>query len=486
MGRIKSKKDKRMKILFVVNQLGFIDPAGVACLSGVARDLGHERFLCVLDQQDISERIKEVKPDVIAYSFNSGEAQDIYRIHNEKVKHLRIFSIGGGAHPTFYSDTIKDSGMDAFCIGEGEAVFKEVLQSLDTGQWMGDVKGIRFRALTTSNELHDLCDLNTLPMPDRDLVLGSTWLGRAPRKTFFASRGCPFQCTYCLNPAFQKMWKGHGKWFRRFSVDRVLAEIKDVQSKYPLEFVKFDDDLFALKADDWLREFAERYPKEVGLPFNCLLRVDHVSDELLSLLKGAGCNSVMMAIDSANPRIRNNILNRHMAKSNEDLSRALRLVHRHGINSYANYITSLPTSTVEDELATIDISHKGKMSYANYSALVPFKGTAIWQYCKDHNLYDSEEIPKSLMKPSPLKGFTKKERRVARNVLLLGAIAAWLPWPLSSATKWMIKNIPPNKGFVVAYSLFRTWRMGTKMYPSKHNRLKSNYRAFWCNMRDAG
>ena len=473
-----------MKILFAVDQLGFIDPMGIACLSGVAREQGHERFLCVLQRQDISERIKEVKPDVIAYSFNSGEADSIFKIHNEKVKPTGIFSIMGGAHPTFNPDSIGESGADAYCVGEGEAVFGEVLQALDHGESVETIAGIR--TVKTSNPLHHLVDLNTLPMPDRDLVLGNTPLGDFPRKTFFASRGCPFNCTYCLNPAFRMMFKGKGNWFRRYSVDRVLSEIKAVKSKYRLEFVKFDDDLFTMKADEWLEEFAERFPAEIGLRFNCLLRLDYVTDPLLKLLKKAGCYSIILAIDSASPRIRTEILDRKVSKSNEELSASLRLIKKYGINSYVNYITSLPTATEDDEIGTIKISREGQLSYANYSALVPFKGTGIWQYCKDHGLYDSEVVPKSLMQPSPVKGFTPQQKRVQRNVLLLGAWAATVPAWVSWLFIQSIRHIPPNKLFVVLYSLLRSYRMGTKMYPIKTNFLKAGYRAFVGNMKDAG
>lgn len=56
-----------------------------------------------------------------------------------------------------------------------------------------------------------------------------------------------------------------------------------------MDFVKFGDDLFAAKTDDWMEEFVEKYSKRIGIPFNCFLRFDTVEDELLKLLKKAGC-----------------------------------------------------------------------------------------------------------------------------------------------------------------------------------------------------
>ena len=454
-----------MRILFVINELGLMDPVGVACLSGVARDLGHERFLCILQQHDITKRISEVKPDLIAYSLNSCEADNVFKIHKEKVKSTGIFSIMGGPHPTFYPNTIEESGADAYCIGEGELAFAEILQALEKGLRIDDIQNICTKK--KCNPLHNLTDLDTLPMPDRDLVLGNTFLADFHRKTFFTSRGCPFNCTYCFNPAFRKMYKGKGEWCRRFSVDRVIREIKDIRAKYELEFVKFDDDIFAMKADSWLEEFSDKYSKEIGLPFNCLVRLEHASDAVLKLLAKAGCYSITTSVDSASERIRREVLRRSMLKSNDELIESLLRIRKHNINVFVNYITAIPTSTERDEIDTIRINKTGRVVYANYTTLVPFHGTEIWQYCKDLKLYDGKTIPKSLMKPSMLKGFSQRQRRIQRNVLLLGAYGSVMPnWLIKPFIK-IITYMPPNPIFIMLYSLLKSRQMGTKIYPSR-------------------
>jgi radical SAM superfamily enzyme YgiQ (UPF0313 family) len=454
-----------MRILFVINELGLMDPAGIAYLSGVARDLGHERFLCILQKHDITRRISKVKPDVIAYSLNSCEADKVFKIHKDKVKPTRIFSIMGGPHPTFYPDTIEESGADAYCIGEGEMAFSELLQALEKGLCIDDIKNIC--TIKKCNPSHNLADLDTLPMPDRDLVLGSTFLAGFPRKTFFTSRGCPFNCTYCFNPTFRKMYKGKGTWCRRFSVDRIIREIKDVRAKYRLEFVKFDDDVFAMKADPWLEEFTDKYLKEIGLPLNCLIHLEHASEDMLKLLVKAGCYSITTSVDSTCDRIRREVLKRATLKSNDELIESLLRIRRHGINVFVNYITAVPTSTEKDEIDTILMSKAGRVVYANYTTLVPFHGTEIWQYCKDLKLYDRKTIPKSLLKPSLLKGVSHQQRRIQRNVLLLGAYGCVMPnWLIKPLLK-IISYVPPNPIFIILYSLLKSWQMSTKIYPLK-------------------
>jgi len=449
-----------MKILFVVNDVGFIDPISVALLSGVARDLGHERYLCILRQQDLTEQVERIKPNVIAYSLNSCDATEVFNAHS-KIKGS-AFSIMGGSHPTLYPETLKDSGADAYCVGEGEQAFSDVLRAIEQGKPIDDIPNIH--TLNKQNEPRNLMNLDDVPFPDRDLVLGNTHMGKFPRKTFLTSRGCPHRCTYCFNSALREIYKGKGKWVRRFSVDRVIKEIQDVKSKYSLSFVKFDDDNFAIKPDKWLEEFVVRYKKEIGLPFNCLIRLESATDDMLSLLKEAGCYSITTSVDSANQRIRETILHRDSRMNNSDIVDAMQRVKSHGINLFVNYITAIPTAIESDELNTVRLSKAGSVVYSNYTALVPFKGTEIWCYCKEHNLYNNEDIPKSLIQPSAIKGFTVRQNRIQRNVLLLGAYNYLIPNILLNRFIELLKNLPVSRASAVMYSVLKSWLIGSKIY----------------------
>ncbi len=68
-----------------------------------------------------------------------------------------------------------------------------------------------------------------------------------------------------------KMFKGHGKFVRKKSVARVIAEIKEVKDNYVLKRVHFSDDLFVLNKN-WVKEFLEVYRREIDIPFSCNIR----------------------------------------------------------------------------------------------------------------------------------------------------------------------------------------------------------------------
>lgn len=461
-----------MKILFVISELGMIDPAGVAYLSAVARDLGHERYLCVLNKQDIVKRIGAVKPDIIAYSFNSCDASEVFKIHNEKVKATGIFTIMGGSHPTLYPQSFLESGADVYCVGEGEAVFADVLCARVNGQCVDDIPNLI--TANRSNPPRKLLDLATLPLPDRDLVLSDKFMSDFPRKTFLASRGCPHSCSYCFNSALKNMYRGQ-RWVRRFSVEHVIRQVKDVRSKHRLEFVKFDDDNFAVAPDVWLEEFAGRYAREVRLPFNCLIRLDSASDKMLELLRTAGCYSITTSVDSANQRIREDILGRTTSRpmTNMQIKDAMLRIKRYGINLFVNYITSIPTATEEDEINTIRLSKAGKVTYSNYTTLVPFCGTEIWEYCKNSGYSLDTGIPSSLIRRTALKGFTQHQQQVQRNVLLLGAYNYVVPSVFIGAFTRFLLWVKPNKLFSVMYSLLKSYLVGFKIYRNRDGLIRN-------------
>ena len=82
-----------MEILYVVDELGYADHIAVAYLSGVSKELGHQSHFCSIDRTNLSDKVVEIKPDVVAYSFHNSGFDDIVSSHNSaKEKHNFVFS----------------------------------------------------------------------------------------------------------------------------------------------------------------------------------------------------------------------------------------------------------------------------------------------------------------------------------------------------------------------------------------------------------
>ena len=240
-----------------------------------------------------------------------------------------------------------------------------------------------------------------------------------------------------------------------------------------MDFVKFGDDCFAFKADDWLEEFSEKYSKRVGVPFNCYLRLDTVDDAMLKFLKKAGCYSVHLSVDSTSQHVRENILKREMRSGN--IVDKLRQIKGYGINTWVNYMLAVPESTLQDDLDTIKLSKEAKITYAAYSTTVPMEKTELYNYCVRQGLIDPSYYQGDMSgcsEKSTLSCFTEKEKNIRFNIYLLGALIAKLPYPLDKAALFLTKVIPPNAFFMKINNLLYQYYITNEIFklPEDHQK----------------
>jgi len=456
-----------MKILIVVHYIDYIDSVGIMLISALAKKAGHTTGLGILSRENIINKIQDFKPDVVAYSASTGEHK-YYIEANEaiKAKYPDIFTIMGGPYTTYYPHIIEESTLDAICIGEGDEAFVELLSTLETS---GDVSKVRNIIAQNggNDDLRPLYqNLDNLPFPDRELFYDVTEMGQWPLKSFMTSRGCPYSCTYCVNHVFRKLYHGKGKVIRRHSVDYVIEEIRKVKDKYRLGFVKFYDDVFIYRTDDWLEEFAAKYRSGIGLPFHCLTRADLMTKDMAKLLKEAGCHSISMSIEAGNAHFRNEMLHRHM--SEEQILNAFHLCHKHGIRTFSNNILGLPYATIENEIETIDLNIKAKVSYVEFPIFHPYPRTELGDDCIKKGIYQPNYsgLHMSYMNKSPLSCFSEKEKNIQRNLSTLGLLVVWLPFLRNIILKWLI-YLPYNRFFFFLYYITKSYLNRTRIYPIK-------------------
>jgi anaerobic magnesium-protoporphyrin IX monomethyl ester cyclase len=452
-----------MRILFVIQQLGFADHIAISYLSAIAKQLNHETYFCSLTSHNLYEMADTVKPDLVAYSANMIGFEELVEA-NRKVQDIhKCLTIMGGSQTTFSPETFKESGMDIYCVGEGEYPFRDLLERLEQGKVYDDIDNlITHKKINPVRDL--ISNLDELPSADRDLVLSHSYLKDIPKKTFYTSRGCMFNCSYCCNDYYQRLYRNKGKIFRRFSVERIIREMEDVQNKYTMQFVRMGDDLFAFRADEWLEEFAEKYSQRINKPFNCSLRFDRINDDVLALLKKANCYSITLSVDSTSQYVREHILHRSM--KDVDIVKELGRIRDFGINTLVNYMLAAPESTLQDDLDTISLSRKAKVSYLAYTTTEPMKGTQLYQYCLEKGYIDKSfkgDFIQNLER-SPLSCFSKKEKDIRYNIFLLGCLVSKLPGFLYNLGMWVIIHIKPNKVFEWIKNMVYLYHLENKIY----------------------
>jgi anaerobic magnesium-protoporphyrin IX monomethyl ester cyclase len=455
-----------MRVLFVEKQIDY-EPLGLLYLSSVLRQAGHEVRLAVAADEDPVTVARAWQPAVLGYSVYTG-SQAYYRDLNLRIKGTLagVVSVFGGPHPTYFPEFVEEPGVDAVCIGEGEGAILDLVKAVEAGRPLSGIGNwwLKSDGTVERNPVRDLeNDLDLLPFPDRELLFEKdSFIRQSGIKHFITSRGCPYDCTYCFNHALAEVYRGKGKRLRQMSVGRVIEEVQGVQARYPMQFVVFLDDLFIVHAE-WLRELAERFPREVGLPFFCNVRANLVTKEKMALLKEAGCTSVGMGLETGNASLRNEILNRNL--SNEQIIQASRLIHEAGIQLLTTNMLGLPGGTLQLDFETLALNHTCQPAYANAFLYQPYPRTELGDYARQHAYVEGslDDIDPSAWERSVLRFATLAEKRQIENLNKLFALA--VEWPWSTALVRRLIQLPPNPLFRLVYKLWKGYAVKNRIHP---------------------
>lgn len=460
-----------MRILFVLQGSDFWNPLGLMHIAAIAKKRGDETDVAIFPEEDIFSKIGCFKPDMIAYGSSSHEHKEYLKINRiVKSKYPKIFTIMGGSHPTFFQDVLDNGNLDAICVGEGESPFLELLNKLDKKEDISCMKNIVVKGGKLNGLYPLIQDLDSIPFPDRELFYKASIAKKEkiPAMNFMASRGCPYNCTYCFNHAFRQMYPGQ-KYLRRRSVENVLGEIEETKNKFNLKFVKFVDDIFVTKNNlEWLKEFCSKYPERIGLPFLIYTRFDMINEDVVKMLKTAGCSAFFMSIESANPNIREKVLNRKM--DSKTIIQAARWCNKHKISILAYTMLGLPESTIKDDIEAVNFSINAGIDVAEFPIFQPLIKTELSSICIQKGLVDEKTIKNydgGFNQSSILNSFSSKEKNIQKNLSSLGPIAVRHPLLRAVILRFLIFQ-PNNSIFTLVYAIDKMFTYSAKIYKTKY------------------
>ncbi|MCD6404883.1 MAG: B12-binding domain-containing radical SAM protein, partial [Planctomycetes bacterium] len=375
---------------------------GIGYLSAVAKRRGYETALLTISgrETDFVKRVVRSAPDVVAITATSPQWPLAARAAGElRLALPDVPVVAGGVHSTVATEeVISTPGIWAAARGEGEEAFAEILSGFEFGEWE-ETPGFWTRPQVISgfgptpivrdgrpeavgeivrNRARELVDLASLPHPDRDIYDYPQILHRNRHNVgaeFMASRGCPYQCSYCINPVLTELTGGAWKRVRYREPGDVVDEIESVLARYDgIRMVGFHDDIFGLDKA-WLREFAGEYRGRVALPFWCNQRAGTFSEDDVEVLKEAGCFRVHMGIESADDHLRREVLGRDI--SAETIEDAFALCKRYGLKTVAFNMIGIPYETEDTIRATIDLNRRIRPDWMVVSIFSPFPGTRL-------------------------------------------------------------------------------------------------------------
>jgi anaerobic magnesium-protoporphyrin IX monomethyl ester cyclase len=381
--------------------------------------------------------------DLVGLSSTTSTASTAYEFADD-LRARGIIVVMGGSHVTFMADEALQH-VDYVARGEGgEQLMLELIEALRGEREADSIAGLSFRR--DGEAVHNpsrppLADLDELPFPDLDLIVGSDQLKTKPVMT---SWGCPFDCTFCSVTAM------FGKKYRFRSAENVIAELKE---KRP-ELIFFYDDNFAANRKRLKRLLQMMIDEGLAVPWSAQVRADVARDrELLDLMRRSGCHLVYLGLESVSQATLD-----HFEKSQtvDDIRKAIRVLHEYGIKSHGMFVLGADTDDVQTIRDTVAFAVDNKIDTVMLNILTPLPGTQQFAemdaegriFDKRWELYDAHHVvfEPRLMTPYELQIET------LRGYMRFYSLRTWLKYVFTfQFTKRLLFH---SWGMVIV----RTWR----------------------------
>ncbi|MBM3976198.1 MAG: radical SAM protein [Planctomycetes bacterium] len=357
---------------------------GIKVLSATLKQHGHttDCFLSTLER-DFRRTVLDFKPDVIGMYATTGQerwAHDHIRAWKKEIRHLKV--VQGGPHPSFDQDILLDAEcIDATTKGEAEYAMLDLVNAWEANQPIGDIPNVAVLrdGKPFQNPIRRVVDdLDSLPFPDVDIFYKYSFLANKRVLQVHASRGCQNSCTYCSVGLMKKEWisgRAGEKFNRTKSVDYLCEEMNDILARYPkFRMINFGDAALNMKRG-WVQEFADKWPKKVGLPFACNININYLNEEDIIALKRAGCVSVQFGLESGSEQVRLKVYKK--GYTDEIVHDIPRLLRKHNITYRTNNMLGSPAETIEDMFKTVEQNKEIQPNGCTVLLYRPFKSTAL-------------------------------------------------------------------------------------------------------------
>ena len=302
-----------------------LPPLGLAYLASVVRNAGYDVKILDAQGEDIfnirrsdnglynlqgsgtEEMVDMVDPDAgiigVSLMFSQEWPPQRELINEIKKKCPDATIVAGGEHPSAFQEfTLRDCpAIDYVVNGEGELTFLELCHRIYVDNNPHETAGVAY--LTTDGEFASngyssrITNIDELPWPAWDLCkidnyFQPNWsmgVNMGKHLPLLATRGCPYQCTFCSNPT---MWTTRYKMRDPISV---ADEIEHFVNRYGVNSFDFFD-LTAIVKKDWTLRFCNEL-KERNLDISWQLpsgtRSEALDEETLSALYDTGCRLIV-------------------------------------------------------------------------------------------------------------------------------------------------------------------------------------------------
>lgn len=349
-------------------------------------------------RQQMSNLYKEKQPDIIGISaiFNSSGGY-LYSISTQ-AKNLwpDVLVVAGGGLPTNMPEYVFENvpDIDAVTIGEGEKPFLELVLADNRKEYLSCARGWATRERIDSlSAAQVISDLDEIPFLRYDLIDIKHYQifhhqgkgdGKALTAPIMTSRGCPYRCNFCSSHTV------HGRTIRHYSTDRILSDIRRLKKDYGIKNILVEDDLFLGNKTQALQVLRSISQEGITIEFANGLSIQHINEEIVDALKGAGVEIASLAVESGCERVLNEIIHKPYKKLSK-VREAVKLLREQDIYIRAFFVIGFPGESKEELMETVRFMKEVGFNWCGVMIATPIAGSELYEYCKNNNLLTSDK-----------------------------------------------------------------------------------------------
>lgn len=363
-------------------------PLGLLYISSYLNDNHVENHVfdsTFYSKEDQLKFIGEKQPKVVAIYTNLMTKINVIKLvktlkQNENYGFPKI--ILGGPDITYNCENYLNTGADFLIIGEGEQTTLELYQAIINQNDYSEITGIAYlengSVKKTPSRLK-MKDLSELPLPNRAAIPIDKYLEvwktnhGMSSMTVSTQRGCPYTCKWCSTAVY-------GQSYRRRPAKLVAEELQMLKDTYKPDSIWFVDDVFTV-SHKWIKSFHEEVIKQDAIiPFECITRAERLTDEVLKLLKEAGCYRIWIGAESGSQKI----IDAMDRRVDVDVVKtAIQKTNALGLETGTFIMVGYPGEDEKDISDTITYLKAANPTHFTITVAYPIKGTSLYNEIED-------------------------------------------------------------------------------------------------------
>jgi len=364
----------------------YMPPLGLLYLASPLEKKGHK--ITVIDfiaEQYSDKKLKEEvsKVDVVGITITSQVASSVKKII-DLIKNFypKKIVIIGGPHCTIQEqEVLNEMNADISVVGDGERAIVDIVDALNGNSDLSNIHGIFYREkgkIKSGLPSIEIDDLDLLDFPNRNLIkhysygketiTGITYFARGNTTTIMTSRGCPFNCKFCVSKSIFKKCR-----FR--SAENVVKELEEISKDYESVFVVDDNFLMDKKKTHKIMDLLIEKNLDLDIWISGV-RITDADEELFKKMKKAGVKSLEFGIESGNQEVLDYYNKKITLKQVE---KSVKLSKKIGFLTVGNFIIGAPIETDKHINDSISFAKKINLDFAFFYGFSFLKGSELWE-----------------------------------------------------------------------------------------------------------